>query len=57
MMHDKDKALKALKALGMQILQPIIDEDFPILEIPDRKTDNIVFDDNLSQYVLGPSLN
>ncbi len=55
-MHNTKNALKALKSLGMRILQPIIDENFPILQIPDRKTDNIVFDDTVNQYVLGPSL-
>ena len=54
-MHDTDRALNALKELGERILQPIIDENFPVLEIPDRKTDNIVFDKTLNQFVLGPS--
>lgn len=56
-MHKSDKALKTLKELGQRILQPIIDENFPKIEIPDRKTDNIVFDDTTNQYVLGPSSN
>ncbi len=55
-MCNPNNALKALKELGERILQPIFDENFPILEIPDRKTDNIVFDDTINQYVLGPSL-
>jgi DNA topoisomerase-6 subunit A len=54
-MDDTVKTLKTLKELGEQILQPIIDETFPKLEIPDRKTDNIVFDDVTNQFVLGPS--
>jgi DNA topoisomerase-6 subunit A len=57
LMHDPNKALKTLKELGQRILQPIIDDSFPKLEIPDRKTDNIVFDDTTNQYVLGPSSN
>ncbi|MHA1950363.1 MAG: DNA topoisomerase IV subunit A [Candidatus Thorarchaeota archaeon] len=56
-MHDTNKALKALKEFGQRILQPILDESFPKVEIPDRKTNNIVFDDKTNQYVLGPSSN
>jgi len=54
-MHDTDRALNTLKELGERIIQPILDENFPVLEIPDRKTDNIVFDETLNQFVLGPS--
>ncbi len=54
-MNDTEKVLKALKSLGTRILQPIIDKNFPILEIPDRSTNNIVFDDTKNQYVLGSS--
>ncbi|MFX1483613.1 MAG: DNA topoisomerase IV subunit A [Promethearchaeota archaeon] len=54
-MPESNNVLKVLKELGNRILQPIIDDVFPILEIPDRKTDNILFDDRANQYVLGSS--
>ncbi|MFW9812882.1 MAG: DNA topoisomerase IV subunit A [Candidatus Thorarchaeota archaeon] len=55
MMHDPEKALNALRELGNNILQPILAEKFPVLEIPDRKTDNIVFDETRNHFVLGQS--
>ncbi|RDE16514.1 MAG: DNA topoisomerase [Candidatus Thorarchaeota archaeon] len=42
-----------LVQLGKKVVQSILNEEFPRLEIPDRSTDNIVFDPEQGQFVLG----
>lgn len=47
------KARDSLVNLGKNIIQNILNGDFPRLEIPDRSTGNIVFDPDQGQFVLG----
>jgi DNA topoisomerase-6 subunit A len=54
-MNDSDPATESLTSLGEAIVKALQENRCPILEIPDRRTSNIVFDENSNQYVLGPS--
>ena len=53
---DKSKlAIDSLTTLGKKIIQALGEKRYPILEIPDRTTNNIVYDEDTNHYVLGPS--
>ena len=56
-MSEENRALHKLTSLGRQILDPILADRFPVLEIPDRKTSNIVYNDKRNRFVLGSSMN
>jgi len=56
-MNESDHAKETLVSLGKKIVQAIREERFPILEIPDRRTSNIVFDVDSNHYVLGSARN
>lgn len=56
-MNEPDSATDILVSLGKQIIQAISENKYPILEIPDRRTSNIVYDEDLNHYILGPSRN
>jgi DNA topoisomerase-6 subunit A len=44
-----------LKAIGIQITEAIENGEFPIVDLPNRSTENIEFDSELNQFVLGNS--
>ncbi|MHA2002628.1 MAG: DNA topoisomerase IV subunit A [Candidatus Thorarchaeota archaeon] len=44
-----------LKAIGMRITEAIEEGRFPVVDLPNRATDNMVFDSKRNQYVLGSS--
>lgn len=48
------KASKLLAELGERIYTQLSSAKLPLLNVPSRSTDNIVFDEKLQQYVLGP---
>ena len=52
-MNESDHAKETLVSLGKKINRAIWEKRFPVLEIPDRRTSNIVFDENSNHYVLG----
>jgi len=54
-MTESEPAIESLVSLGERIVQALRENRFPVLEIPDRRTSNIIFDENFNQYVLGPS--
>lgn len=54
-MHDSKDALTALKKMGQDIIESIQNQQFPAIEIPDRKTANIVYDEASNRFALGPS--
>ncbi|RDE16066.1 MAG: DNA topoisomerase [Candidatus Thorarchaeota archaeon] len=54
-MSDATDPQNALTLLGRRVVQSIIEGSFPTLEIPDRSTENIVFDPDQRQFVLGGS--
>ncbi len=54
-MNEQKPAIETLASLGKQIIQAIRENKYPILEIPDRRTSNIVYDENSNHYVLGSS--
>lgn len=54
-MSDSKPALETLTSLGKKLVQALREKRYPILEIPDRRTSNIVFDENSNHYVLGLS--
>jgi DNA topoisomerase-6 subunit A len=47
--------INILTAMGMRITEAITDGKFPTIDIPNRGTDNIEFDPELNQFVLGNS--
>lgn len=47
--------INMLRAMGMRINEAITDGKFPTIDIPIRGTDNIEFDPELEQFVLGNS--
>ncbi len=53
-LSDKEKALKLLEELGENVYQRMEEGEYPSLRIPDRNVRNIVYDETLRQYVLGP---
>ncbi len=56
-MSEDNRALHKLTNLGRQILDPILADRFPVLEIPDRNTSNIVYNSKQNRFVLGSSTN
>ncbi len=54
-MIDREKRLHLLQKLGKSVLNDLRQGSFPVVEIPDRGTGNIVFDEENNQYVLGES--
>jgi DNA topoisomerase-6 subunit A len=56
-MNEDRRALYKLTSLGKQILDPIIADRFPVLEVPDRNTSNIVYNADQNRFVLGSSTN
>ncbi len=52
-LNRKQEALKRLTFLGNKVVDDIKNNKFPALEIPSRSVDNIKYDLNLRQYVLG----
>ena len=56
-MNNAKSAIETLTALGKRIVHALLENRYPVLEIPDRSTKNIVFDDESNRYVLGPSRN
>jgi DNA topoisomerase-6 subunit A len=48
-------AIEKLSLLGRKIIQAIRENKYPVLEIPDRRTSNIVYDEESNHYVLGSS--
>lgn len=56
-MNKPKPAIETLASLGKKIIQALRENRYPVLEIPDRRTSNIVYDENSNHYVLGPSQN
>ena len=54
-MNERKPAIETLASLGKTIIQAIRENRYPILEIPDRRTSNIVYDEDSNHYILGPS--
>ncbi|GBC69647.1 Type 2 DNA topoisomerase 6 subunit A [archaeon HR01] len=52
--ESRERVLKALKSLGLRVVEYLEKGEFPQLEIPSRTTSNIEYDSKLRQYVLGP---
>ncbi len=56
--YEKEQELRAkieenLTLVGRKLYEEIVRGEFPSIEIPSRRTSNIVFDSELRQYVLG----
>ncbi|MDH4214739.1 MAG: DNA topoisomerase IV subunit A [Candidatus Thorarchaeota archaeon] len=56
-MNDSNRASIKLTDLGKQIVESILADRFPVLEIPDRNTSNIVYNAKQNRFVLGDSTN
>jgi DNA topoisomerase-6 subunit A len=54
-MNEPKPATETLASLGKKIIRAICENKYPILEIPDRRTSNIVYDEKSNHYVLGSS--
>ncbi|MHA2395735.1 MAG: hypothetical protein ACXAC0_03460 [Candidatus Thorarchaeota archaeon] len=54
-MNEPKPATETLASLGKKIVHAIRENKYPILEIPDRRTSNIIYDENSNHYVLGSS--
>jgi DNA topoisomerase-6 subunit A len=54
-MNEPDTPRAVLKRLGKQVLDTMRAGEFPLFEIPDRKTSNIIYDASTKRYTLGPS--
>ncbi|MFX1561252.1 MAG: DNA topoisomerase VI, partial [Promethearchaeota archaeon] len=54
-MNDSNSATETLTSLGKKIVEALDENRYPVLEIPDRRTSNIVYDENSNRYILGPS--
>ena len=54
-MNENQRVLTTLTQLGKMILDPILEDKFPSIKIPDRGTSNIVFDKEKNRFVLGSS--
>lgn len=52
-MTESNSSRDTLVQLGKQVVQSILNDEFPRLEIPDRSTGNIIFDPEEGQFVLG----
>ncbi|MFW9845974.1 MAG: DNA topoisomerase IV subunit A, partial [Candidatus Thorarchaeota archaeon] len=51
----EQKPVDILKSIGKSITNAILDGEFPSVELPNRSTDNIEFDPQQKQFVLGSS--
>ena len=54
-MSSAGDSLQRLQELGELVISAIKRGEFPKLEMPDRSTNNIVFNKEKNQFVLGPS--
>ena len=54
-MYSGSDTIQKLTILGRQVVEAIERGAFPKIEIPNRSTDNIVFDSDTKQFVLGNS--
>jgi DNA topoisomerase-6 subunit A len=54
-MNEENHALLKLTSLGRHIIESINEDRFPFLEVPDRDTNNIVYDDQRNRFILGSS--
>ncbi len=50
----KRQILDKIKSIGLDICKQIDNGRFPLIEIPSRSSANIVYDEAIRQYVLGP---
>jgi len=53
MMERKKEVIASLENLGLQIYEQIDDGYFPSVEMPSRSTENIRYDPQVRQYILG----
>jgi DNA topoisomerase-6 subunit A len=51
----EQKPVDTLKAIGLRITDAMTEGRFPVVDLPNRGTDNIEFDAELNQFVLGES--
>jgi len=51
----KEEVRKLLKELGQKVYEKLDQSIFPEVTFPSRSVRNIVYDEELSQYILGPS--
>lgn len=56
-MNEGEPAQLRLTELGKHILDPILENRFPVLDVPDRNTNNIVYEAERNRFVLGASKN
>ena len=56
-MNESGSAKEILVSLGKDIVKAILENRYPVLEIPDRRTSNIVYDESINHYVLDSSRN
>jgi DNA topoisomerase-6 subunit A len=54
-MSEENRALLKLTNFGRRIIDSLNEDKFPVLEVPNRDTNNIVFDDKRNQFILGSS--
>ena len=54
-MSELKDAIGTLTNLGKQVIEAIDNDEFPLLEIPDRSTSKIIFDRENRQFVLSGS--
>lgn len=54
-MSEGNRTLRVLERIGNEVIQSIRNEQFPALDLPDRNISNIVYDESLKRYILGPS--
>ncbi len=52
----KQEVLKGLKSFGTGIYNQLEQGQFPTVNMPSRSTENITYDENLRQYVLGEKI-
>ncbi len=51
----KGTSIDALTRIGQDIVESIMAGRFPVFDIPDRRTGNIIFDTDEQEYVIGPT--
>ncbi len=54
-MYESEDALAVLRKMGRSVVDSIQNQQFPAIDIPDRKTNNIVYDEASGRFTLGPS--
>ncbi|MHA2085663.1 MAG: DNA topoisomerase IV subunit A [Candidatus Thorarchaeota archaeon] len=54
-MTEQEDSINILTDIGKQVFKSISEGDFPSLELPNRGTDNIVYDKERNRFVLGES--